>query len=46
LKKLDSLVKRVAPVICSLVMLVAAYGGAKAASMWGFYQPRAPKCLK
>ncbi|MCR4441309.1 MAG: cyclic lactone autoinducer peptide [Peptococcaceae bacterium] len=46
MKRLDNLVKRIAPVVCSLVMLAAVYGGAKAASIWGFYQPRTPKCLR
>lgn len=46
MKKAMQLVKRFYPVLGSLVMLSAVYGGIKPASFFGLHQPKVPKCLK
>lgn len=39
-------IKRLYPIISSIVMAVAFFGGVHVASWFGLHQPKAPKCLK
>lgn len=46
MKKLNRIMRGICSVLGSLLVAVAAFGGASTASVWGLYQPKVPKCLK
>lgn len=46
MKKLNQIMHRVYPFAGSLLVSVAVFGGVQPFSLFGFHQPKAPKCLK
>lgn len=46
MKKLGIVIKKASPVIGSILMFVAVYGGVKPASIVFLHQPKSPKCLR
>lgn len=46
MKRFNRMIKSFYPMLGSVVMLLAVYGGVRPASWWQVYQMKTPKCLK
>ena len=46
MKKLNNVMRKLYPVLGSVIVFVAVYGGVKPASIFGFHQPKVPKSIK
>lgn len=46
MRMLDQVIKRICPLLGSMLAIIAVYVGVKPASLFAFYQIKAPKCLK